>query len=232
MESGNLHIVAITLCIGVVIFSFFALGLDKIVVKPLVAKESKTTINPVVSESQQPEPAIIIEEIVKESPSQEIQYVQKKSDNTVQKITTSKENKITSKIKQFEKDHFTFYGTGTFYRGSPMMQKRVSMSLNLKPIVGTSLEKFEISSGKIVLDSLGVTITQGHLSFEKNNQITLSFLTSYDSKTTCVINGKYQETILSDKDKEINIAFTKQSLQLSPKIKVPFIIDISGNITH
>lgn len=232
MNSRDLHIAMITCCIAVVIVSFLALGLDKIIVKPLMPRPSHDIEISAITKSQVSE-IIPIEESEPVKPSQVIQYVPKQSrDVLLQKKMNAAENDYSSKIKQLEKSVFTFYGTGTFSPASQSMQKQSSLSLTLKPVIGTSLSKFEIQSGRIILDKLGITIEQGNLSFEKNNEVVLTFLTSYDSKTKISVTGKYQETILSDTDKKINITFTKQPLQLSPKMRASSIFNINGDITY
>lgn len=182
MNSRNLHVATVVCCIAIIIISFLALGLDKIMVKPLTPRPSHDRNISAIAEPQSSE-IIPIEESEQVKPSQVIQYVPKQSlDVLLQKKMNIPENDNSSKIQQLEKTVFTFYGTGTFSPASQSMQKQSSLSLTLKPVIGTSLSKFEIQSGRIILDKLGITIEQGNLSFEKNNEAILTFLTSYDSK--------------------------------------------------
>lgn len=142
---------------------------------------------------------------------------------------TNKDPDLTGSLENTE---FKLDVDGTAYEGSPSLAKPAEITLNLIPIKGTKLEKFDVSNGRIIIGTTAVSFDKGTAEI-KGTAISISVINDDSLDPFFTIVGILDEPILSDKDSTQKVSFSDQLVYFGKNDETtPHHFDVSGKLKH
>ncbi|TBR11318.1 MAG: hypothetical protein EPO62_01965 [Candidatus Nitrosotenuis sp.] len=135
--------------------------------------------------------------------------------------------KQVSNLELLEKKEFQLNLSGIYYAGSPSASKPAYLAMRLHPVLGSSLESFEVVEAKMTFDNSRISVKISSVSI-KGGDVLMTFAS--DAVGSFVIKGTLDESILSDKNNKQTLVIQNQLFYLAQK-GVPYHIDMTGTLS-